>query len=335
MKKYILRRILLIIPVLLGVILLIFTINEFSPGDPAIAILGTDANEEQLQVMREKLGLNKPFMVRYGLYVKGIITKFDLGDSYQTGRPVRDEILKRYPITIILTLCCVTFATVIGIPLGIISATKQYSIFDYIATVLALVGASMPNFWLGLMLILIFSLNLGWFPASGYGAPIYWILPTIALGVRSIATITRTTRSTMLECIRQDYIRTARAKGLSEGKVIYKHALRNALIPVVTIIGLLIGSGMGGALVIEAIFAIPGLGSLLVNAIQNQNYPVIQGCVLFVSIVIGITNLLIDIIYTYIDPRIKTQYASLSKTKHNNNLLQKVLGRGVRVDKTA
>lgn len=322
MGKYIFRRLLLIIPVLLGVTLLIFTINEFSPGDPAFAILGSEASTEQIEQLREDLGLNKHFLIRYGLYLKGIFTKFDLGTSYQTGRPVRDEILARYPVTIALTLCCVAFATIIGIPLGVISATKQYSLFDYFAMILALFGASMPNFWLGLMLILVFSLNLRLLPASGYGSPIYWILPTIALGVRSIATITRTTRSSMLESVRQDYIRTARAKGLSEGKVIYKHALKNALIPVVTIIGLLIGSGMGGALVIEAIFAIPGLGSLLVNAIINQNYPVIQGCVLFVAIVIGIINLLVDILYAYIDPRIRTQYA-IKKIKQTSSISQK------------
>lgn len=314
MYKYILKRILLMIPVMLMVIVLVFTINYFSPGDPVGEILGQEATQEQIDAKREELGLNDPYIVQLWHTIKGIVTEFDFGVSYKTGKPVIKEVLERAPTTLLLTLCSMTFATVVGIALGIISAVKQYAVFDYIATLLSLVGASMPSFWLGLMLMLVFALNLGWFPASGFSGPAYWVLPSLAVSMIPISTITRTTRSAMLEVIRQDYMRTARAKGLSEYKVIIKHGLKNALIPVVTILGIQLGRTLGGSIVTESIFSIPGLGSLMVTSIYAKNYPSIQGSVMFCALAFCVINLVVDVLYAYIDPRIKSQYVR-TKTK--------------------
>lgn len=308
MYKYIFKRILLMIPVMLFVIVLVFTINFFSNGDPVAQILGPEASQEQIDAKRAELGLDQPYFVQLWEYVKNIVTKFDFGSSYKTGAPVIREVLERAPTTLLLTVCSMVFATVVGITLGIISAVKQYSVFDYIATFLSLVGASMPSFWLGLMLMLVFALNLGIFPASGFAGPKYIVLPAIAVSMIPISTITRTTRSAMLEVVRQDYMRTARAKGLSEYKVIMKHGLKNALIPVVTILGIQLGRTLGGSIVTESIFAIPGLGSLLVTSIYSKNYPSIQGTVLFCALSFCIINLIVDVLYAYIDPRIKSQY---------------------------
>ena len=307
MYRYILKRIALMIPVMLLVIVLVFTINYFSAGDPVVQILGAEATQEQIELKRAELGLDQPYYVQLFSYIKNIITKFDFGHSYKTGEPVIQEVLKRTPITLMLTICSMTIATVIGITLGIVSAVKQYSAFDYIATLCSLVGASMPSFWLGLMLMLVFSLNLGWFPSSGFSSFKAMILPAIAVSTLPISTITRTTRSAMLEVIRQDYMRTARAKGLSEYVIVLKHGLKNAMIPVVTILGIQLGRTMGGSIVTESIFSIPGLGSLLVTSIYAKNYPTIQGTVLFCALMFSVINLVVDVLYAYIDPRIKSQ----------------------------
>ena len=312
--KYILKRILLMIPVFMLVLFIVFTINYFSPGDPLTEILGDTATQEQVDAKRAELGLDDPYFVQLGRYVKNIVIDFDFGVSYRSGRPVIGEIIERAPTTFLLTLCSISFATVVGVTLGIISATKQYSFFDYIATFVSLVGASMPSFWLGLMLMLLFALKLGWLPSSGFAGPSYWVLPSIAISVIPISTITRTTRSSMLEVIRQDYMRTARSKGLSELTVITKHGLKNTLIPVITILGIQIGRTLGGAIVTESIFSIPGLGSLMVNSIKSKNYPSIQGCVLFCALCFCVINLVVDVLYAYIDPRIKAQYTR-PKTK--------------------
>ena len=308
MTRYILTRILHMIPVFLLVSFIVFTINFFSPGDPVGEILGPEASTEQIDQKREELGLNDPFFVQFGSYLIKIFTKFDFGTSYKTGRPVITEILERAPTTFLLTLSSMFIATVLGITLGIISATKQYSVFDYVANFVALFGASMPSFWLGLVLMLLFALQLGWLPASGLSTPLHWIMPSFAIATLPIANITRTTRSSMLDVIRQDYMSTARAKGLSEYKVIVRHGLKNALIPVVTILGLQMGRTLGGAIVTESIFAIPGLGLLMMNAIKSKNYPSIQGSILFCALAFCVVNLLVDILYAYIDPRIKAQY---------------------------
>lgn len=315
MLKYIIKRILLMIPVLLGVIIVVFTLNYMSPSDPVNIIAGATAPDSIKEEIRVELGLDQPYHVQLFNYIKGVVTKLDFGKSYITKTDVREDILSRFPTTLKLSLLMITFGSVIGILLGVISATKQNSLFDYIGTFLALVGASLPGFWLSLMLIIVFSLRLGWFPPSDIDTWKGWVLPVVAGGIFPIASIMRTTRANMLEVIRQDYIRTARSKGLSERTVIMRHALSNAIIPVVTIIGMALGGTMGGTMVLEAVFSIPGIGSYMKQGIGQKDTPVIMGCVLFAAFLMSAMNLLVDILYAYIDPRIKAQYAGKKKTK--------------------
>lgn len=322
MYRYVLKRLLLMIPTMLFVTVLVFSINYFSDGDPVVDILGAEATQEQIEAKREELGLNDSYFEQLFRYIKNIVTKFDFGTSYKTGKSVIEEVLDRFPTTLLLTLCSMLIATIVGITLGVISAVKQYSVFDYIATFLSLIGVSIPAFWLGLMLMLVFALNLGLLPASGFYGPKYWILPSLTIATIPISTITRTTRSAMLEVIRQDYMRTARAKGLSERSVIYKHGLKNTLIPVITIIGIQLGRTLAGSIVTENIFSIPGLGSLISNAIYARNYPIIQGAILFCALSFCVINLLVDILYAYIDPRIKAQYV---KPKVKQKVAEKAL----------
>jgi peptide/nickel transport system permease protein len=292
-----------------GVSFIVFCMIYFTPGDPAEYMLGMDATPESLATLRRDLGLDQPFLLQYLNYIKSIVTRFDFGISYTTQRSVTTELLDRLPATLTLAILSVLIATVVGVITGIIAATKQYSIFDNIATVFALTGVSMPNFWTGLMLIIIFSVNLRWFPASGFSKPIQWVLPSVTVGLASTATIMRQTRSSMLEVIRQDYITTARAKGQKESVIIFKHALRNALIPIVTVIGISFGSMLGGAILAESIFSVPGIGKLMIDSISVKNYPMVQGGVLFIALGFSIVNLLVDILYGFIDPRIKSQYS--------------------------
>ena len=315
MGKYIFKRVLMIIPVMIGVSFIVFCMIYFTPGNPAEMILGVDATPESIAVLEEELGLNDPFFVRYFNYLGGIITRFDFGTSYTTGRSVTDELLDRFPTTLILAAVGISIGTLIGVSAGIISATKQYSIFDYVATLISLTGISMPNFWTGLMLIILFAVNLGWLPPSGFTTPLHWILPATTIGFATCASIMRMTRSSMLEVLRADYITTARAKGQTERKVIFHHALRNALIPVVTTIGTTFGTMLGGAVLVESVFAIPGLGKLLVDAVNVKNYPMVQGGVLFIALSFSIVNLLVDILYAVLDPRIKAQYKSPTRMK--------------------
>ena len=307
MYKYICKRILMMIPVIIGVSLLFFLVLKMTPGDPARVVAGSEADEATVEQIREELGLNKPVLQQYVDYMLNLLHG-DMGTSYTTNKPVAEEILARMPTTFILAFAGVFVAVLIGIPLGIISATKQYSILDYISTLLALGGVAMPNFWLGLMLILLFSLKLGWLPSGGGDSWTAYVLPAITLGVGATANFMRTTRSSMLEVIRQDYIRTARAKGADEGRVVMHHALRNAMIPVITVIGLQIGTLLGGAVVNETVFSLPGLGTLMINAINQKNEPVVLGCLITFAIIFSLVNLLIDILYAFIDPRIKSQY---------------------------
>lgn len=316
MIRYVIKRILMLIPVLVGVIFIVFSINFISPSDPVTSIVGEDATLEQREEIRESLGLNDPFLVQFGRYLLGVVTRFDLGDDYITGRPVRDEVLERLPITLTLSFVSLAVAGVLGIILGIISATKQYSILDYLSTLFALIASSMPVFWIGLMLMLVFSLKLNCLPSTvemGTLSIKSWILPVATIALNALAVITRNTRSSMLEVIRQDYITTARAKGLPETSVISYHALKNALIPVVTVIGVQIGRTIGNSVVTETIFTIPGLGSLMVNAVKQSNFEVVQGCVLIIAICFSVVNLLVDILYAFLDPRIKGQYVKRSK----------------------
>lgn len=307
MLRFIGKRILTMIPVLLGVSILIFTMVYFTPADAADMLLGDGATEEDRQILREELKLDEPYLTRYLDYMKGVLHG-DLGTSYSTKRPVLEELLDRFPTTLKLASLGVLFAVVVGVTAGIISATKQYSIFDVIFSGISIFGVSVPNFWLGLMLILIFSVNLGIFPPSGFTTPLHYVLPMVSLGFNSCAIIMRTTRSSMLEVIRQDYIRTARAKGQKEWKVTLFHALPNALIPVITVIGLQFGRLLGGAVLTESVFSIAGIGNLLVNGIKQRNAPLVQGGVLFTAFVMTIVNLCVDILYGFADPRIRSQY---------------------------
>ena len=316
MFKFIAKRVLLFVPVLLGVLLVVFTINYFTPADPVYSIMGYSITQEQYDAKYEQLGLDDPFFVQFFNYLKGIVTEFDLGTSYQNKRAVATQIGERLGVTIKLGVIGLAITVLIGIPCGIIAATKQNSPLDYTVSVFSLFLASMPNFWLALMLIIILSLNLGWLPATGINSWKGWVMPCITLGVTPLAGVTRMTRSSMLEVIRQDYIRTAYAKGLTEREVIWRHALKNAMIPVVTVVGQMASMIFGGAVVIESIFSIPGLGMLMQTAITNADYPVVLGSVLVVSFFVCVINLLVDLLYGFLDPRIKAQYTGGKKSKH-------------------
>ena len=328
MLRYVFKRLLIMIPVVLGVVFIVFSINRLSPGDPVVAILGVDYTQEQYDAKYEELGLDDPFLVQFFNYIKGIVLEGDLGTSYKTKRPVWDEVAERFPTTLTLGLLSIFLGSLLGGPAGILSATKQYSFADYTTTVLALFFCSVPNFWMAMMLILIFSHHLGWFPASGLRSFQHWILPTIALSMPPLARMTRMTRSCMLEIIRSDYIRTARAKGVKERVVVYKHALRNALIPIVTQWGMQLGVVIGGTVILENIFSIAGIGSLMMTAINNEDYPVIQGCVLTLSIAVCLINMVVDMLYGFIDPRIKSSFTTTDTGK-------RFLGKLVKNRKTA
>lgn len=332
MVRYILRRLLLLVPVLFGVLLATFMVMHLFTTDPTEIILGQHATTERVVALREEMGLNKPLYEQFGDYLSRAV-QGDLGKSVITRTSISEELMKRFPATVELAVTAIIIASVMGIILGVISAVKQNSLWDYGSMVVALLGVSMPIFWLGLMLIIVFSVVLGWLPASGRIAVgmqpdhitgfflidslvtgdfeslvdsfKHLILPAIALGSYSTAVIARMTRATMLETIRQDYIRTARAKGLQENVVIIKHALRNALIPVVTVIGLQMGSLLGGAVLTETVFSWPGIGAYVVEGIMVSDYPRVQGTVLLIGTIFVLVNLFVDILYSYLDPRIQ------------------------------
>lgn len=306
--QYIVKRILWLIPILLGVTFVVFTIMYLSPGDPVTMILGEGASPEAYEALREQMGLNRSFIEQFFSYVKQVFIDFDLGRSYVSKRVVLDEILVRMPNTIKLASWSILFASLIGIPMGVISATRPYSKTDNLVMFISLIGVSMPTFWQALLLIILFTSTLGWLPASGFTTWQQMIMPVFALATSSIGTIARITRSSMMDVLDQDYIRTAHAKGVKEGKVTFHHALRNALIPVVTVIGLQFGALLGGAVLTETIFSINGLGTMMVNAIRTRDTMIVQGGVLFIAFVFTIVNLCVDILYAYIDPRIRSQY---------------------------
>ena len=308
MLRYIVRRVLFLIPVLLGVAFCVFTLLYLTPGDPARMVLGDLATEDAVQEFRNREGLNDPFLVQFGNYVWKAVTKGDIGRSYVTKRSVAQEVLAAFPATLKLSALAMLIAILVGLPCGILSAIKQYSLFDTVTMIFAMIGLSMPVFWLGLLLILLFSVRLRWLPSSGFGTFKAMILPAVSLSAQAISMVTRMTRSSMLEVVRADYIRTARAKGQKESVVIWVHALHNALIPVVTLCGLQFGHLLAGAILTESIFAIPGVGRLMVTSIMQRDYPMVQGGVLFIAIAFSIVNLLVDLVYAYIDPRIKAQY---------------------------
>lgn len=307
MLKYIVRRLLMMIPVMLGVIIIVFTLMYITPGDPVDTLLGDDATPEMVQELREELGLNGTYVERLGKYLVNL-SHGDLGIDYATRQPVMKRILQTFPNSLKLAGCSVLLALILGLGLGIVSAVKQYSVFDNVAMTLAMIGNAMPNFWQGLLLMMLFALQWKLLPASGFNGWKYMILPAVTIGTSSAAAIARMTRSSMLEVIRQDYITTAQAKGQTEVKIIIRHALKNALIPVITTVGIQFGALLGGAVLTESIFAVPGIGKMMVDAIKARNYPVVQGGVLVVALAFSLVNLLVDILYAYVDPRIRSQY---------------------------
>lgn len=304
MLKYISKRIIYLIPVLIGIVFLVFTIMYFSPGDPAKLILGDRAPEEQVAALRHELGLDLPYYQQLFNYIKNAMHG-DFGNSYQLRMPVWDIIKLRFPLTLQLTTFTMLIAVLIGVPVGILSAVKQYSVIDAFSVIFALLMASIPAFWLGMLLMLLFSLNLGWLPSSGYEGVKWLILPSITLGFINCATIMRMTRSSMLEVVRQDFIRTARAKGATEKRVVFRHALKNAIIPVITVVGTAFGSSLGGAVVTETVFGLPGMGTQIITAIRQKDNPVVLASVIAIALAFSLVNLIVDILYTYVDPRIR------------------------------
>ncbi|GEB34122.1 MULTISPECIES: ABC transporter permease [Brevibacillus] len=312
MLKLIFKRLFDLIPTLFVVATTVFIITRLIPGDPAAVLLGPQASPDEIAKMRETLGLNQPLYLQYVDFL-GSLLQGDLGTSLGYNQPVMSLIMERFPNTLLLSACALALSLLIGIPAGIISATKQYSFWDYTVMILSLVGVSMPIFWLGVMLVLYFSVHLGWLPATGMGSlsegfgsvVTHLILPSIALSTIPMATFARITRSSMLEVIRQDYIKTARAKGLREFFVVWKHALKNAMTPLLTVMGMQISSMLGGAVLTETIFSWPGMGRLVVDAIENRDFVVVQGTVLFIAVIFVLINLLVDILYTVVNPRVK------------------------------
>lgn len=313
MGRFIAKRLLWLIPVILGVTFFVFTIMYITPGDPVRLMLGANATEEAIQETRDELGLNDPFLVQFGRYCKNVFLKFDFSNSYQTKQSVTDQILFRFPYTLRVALLSVLLATIIGIPIGVLAATHQYSWLDNSSMFLSLFCVSMPSFWFALILVMIFCQKLGVLPAAGVDTWKGYILPCVSCALGGAAGIARQTRSSMLEVIRQDYITTARAKGQTESKVIYSHALKNALIPIIQTVGNMIGASLGGALIAETIFSIPGMGVYMMNGISQRDYPVVQGGVIFIAICFCLVMLLVDLVFAFVDPRIKSQYAGKKK----------------------
>lgn len=314
MGRYILKRLLLMIPVLLGISLLVFAMLELSPGDPAQIILGMKATPEALDNLHEQMGLNDPFWLRYIRYI-GNVLRGDFGTSWRTSLSVIDEIIQRIPVTLRVALGAMFLTVLIGIQVGIISAVKQYSLTDNLTLGGALLFSSMPAFWFGTLLVLLFALKLSWLPATGSDSIKSYILPWVTLAASNAATLVRMTRSSMLEVIRADYIKMARAKGASEKRVILRHALRNALLPIITIVGMNFAGLMGGTVVIEQVFTLAGLGTLAINSVRALDAPMVMGEVIFIAALTSLINLLVDVLYVYIDPRLKSQYVRMKKAK--------------------
>ncbi len=308
MLQFIIKRILMIVPVLLGVSIIVFSIIELTPGDPVSLMLGERAPIEQREALRERLGLNDPAPVRFVNWLGGVVT-LDLGRSIRSNRMVTQEITARMGPTFELAVLATAIAVIVGIPIGVISATRPNSIADHLFTFGSFLGLAMPVFWQALVMILLFAYVLGWLPASGRGGSWeYYVLPAVTLGTSAIASITRMTRSTLIEALGQDYVRTARAKGVASRRVVYLHALRNAMIPILTVIGLQFGGLLAGAVITETVFSWPGLGSLAVDAIRSKDFPVVQGVILVFALAYAVVNLIVDVLYAYLDPRLRVRY---------------------------
>ncbi|MGE0450159.1 MAG: nickel ABC transporter permease [Vicinamibacterales bacterium] len=304
MPRFLIRRLLLTIPVLVGVATLVFSLIHLVPGDPVQAMLGESASPQDVEQMRTRLGLDRPLYQQYGVYVTGLLHG-DLGTSLRTNQPVTGIILDRLPATLELALASMVVAILVAIPLGIVAAVRVGTRVDHAATTLALVGISMPTFWLGPLLAIVFSVMLGWLPVSGRGTPAHLVLPAITLGAPLAAMLARMTRASVLEELRELYVLAARARGVSRARAVLAHAFRNSLIPIVTVIGLQFGSVLTGAVITETIFAWPGVGRLLVQSISSRDYPAVQGCILLIAVTYVTMNLLVDLLYGLLDPRIR------------------------------
>ncbi len=308
MLRFVLKRVLIIIPTLVLVTFILFYVTSLTPSSPAQIMLGTQTTPEAIAKLDHELGYDRPFMVRFLTYVRDIVLHGDFGKSYISGRPVFDEIFPRFPTTLTIALLATVVITFVGVPLGILSAVKQYSVIDFSLTTLALLMASAPAFWVGLLLMLTFGLKLGWLPASGIGTWKNYVLPTLTISMSGTASVVRLTRTTMLEAIRQDYIRTARAKGAPKRSVIFKHALKNALLPVITSLSMNFAGMLGGTVVTESVFALPGVGTCILNAIRAKDIPIVMGATLFLATMFCLIMLLTDILYGFIDPRLRARY---------------------------
>lgn len=292
----------------LGVALVVFTIMEMTPGEPAVMMLGDNATAESIAQFNRDYGLDRPFLIRFFNYVKQIFLHFDFGNSWLTRRPILDTLKERLPVTLIIAFSSIAFASLVGVMIGVLSAVKQYSPLDYVARVTAMIMAAVPVFWLGMMLTIVFALKLHWLPASGVGHWQNYVLPMLTLGIPYSARILRSTRTYMLEAVRQDFVRTARAKGVPNRTVIWKHAFTNSCLPIINTIGVYIGGLLGGAVVTETVFGCNGLGSFIVNSVKRKDIPAVTGGTVFLAIVFSLILLSVDILYAYVDPRIKARY---------------------------
>jgi peptide/nickel transport system permease protein len=304
LARYLLRRLLLTVPVLLGVATLVFALIHLVPGDPAQSMLGESASPKEIEALQKSLGLDKPLLAQYRTFLAGV-ARGNLGTSFRFGTPVTQEIRKRLPDTAILAVSAMAVAIVFAIPLGIVAAVFRGRWPDHAAMTLALAGISMPSFWLGPLLAILFAVKLGWLPVSGSGTPLHLVLPAVTLGTALAAILARMTRSSVIEELRELYVLAARARGLSHARAVLRHAFRNSLIPVVTIIGLQFGAVLTGTIITETIFGWPGVGRLLIQAINTRDYPLVQGCILFISVTYVAMNLLTDLTYGFLDPRIR------------------------------
>ncbi len=308
MFRYIIKRLLWMIAIMVSVAILIFTLMFFAPGDPVETLIGSDATEVEKEAIREEWGLNDPFIVQLGRYLYDTFIRLDLGTSYTLRIPVIREFASRLPRTLALGLLCVAVEIVIGIPLGILAANRRNKLADKLVMLGAAAGVSVPGFWLGLLMVMLFSVKLGWLPPFGIGTWKHWIMPIIAGSVSGVAMTARQTRSAVLEVIRADYVTTARAKGLSESTVTYKHMLPNALIPIINSVAGRLSGAIAGTVVVETVFTFPGIGTLLSEAVSARDYPTVRSCVLILALFSAFVMLFVDLIYAYIDPRIKAQY---------------------------
>lgn len=320
MTRYVIKRLLIMIPLLIAVGVIMYTLMEFVPGDPVDIVLSTGFHtEEEKDLMREAMGLNRPFVVRLGDYIGGVFLHFDFGTSLLDGTSIKTALLTRFPNTLYIAIFSILLTVVVGLPLGIYTAVHANSLGDKVSLFITLLFDCMPSFWTALLLVLLFSVKLKWLPSSGNESLVYFILPTLANSLGGLAGFTRQVRASMLEVIRSDYVTTARSKGLPEHDVVYGHALPNALIPILTVVGMRFGSMLGGATIVEVIFSIPGIGQYLVNAINGLDYTAATGSIIFIAFTFSVIMLLTDLLYAYADPRIKAQYTASSRKKVSAN----------------